>query len=95
MLERRDESNYKLRQPIVELLEDEIRDDLADLRSMVAREYCSLLIGAEDTLKYHHMHNKNNDSLSEKDRRLFETMICMAVRVVWVALQRKHLSLIG
>lgn len=95
MLDRRGEAKYKLRQPLVDEIEDRVRDDLADLRSMAAREYCSILIGAEDSQKFHHMHNKNNDSLSEKDRRLFETLVCMAVRVVWVALQRRHLSLIG
>lgn len=62
---------------------------------MVAREYCSILIGTEDAKRFHHMNNKNNVSLSDKDRRLFETLICMAVRVVWIALQRKNLSLIG
>lgn len=62
---------------------------------MVAREYCTILYGGADAKKFHHMNNKNNDSLSDKDRRLFETLICMSVRVVWIALSRKNLSLIG
>lgn len=76
-------------------LENRVRDDLADLRAMVSREYCYILMGAADAKKYHHMNNKNNTSLSDNDRKLFETLIGMAVRVVWIALQRRSLSLIG
>lgn len=72
-----------------------VRDDLSDLRSMVAREYTSLLLGIDDAKGYHHMSGMNNDSLSDKDRRLYEMMICYAVRVVWTALHRKYLGLIG
>lgn len=92
---RREESKRKLHQPIVTLLEDIVRDDLSDLRSMIAREYCSLLLGLEDAYKYHHMSNTNNMSLSDKDRRLYEMLICYAIRVVWTALQRRYLGLIG
>lgn len=95
MLERRIEESRKLRQPVVIELENIIRDDLGDLRSMLAREYLSLIGGLEDAAKFHHMSSRNNDSLSDKDRRLFEMLICMSSRVVWIALQRKHLTLIG
>lgn len=95
VLDRRIESKRKLWQPVVTELENIVRDDLADLRSMVAREYLSILSGIEDARRFHHMNNKNNDSLSDKDRRLFEMLMCMIVRVVWVALQRKNLGLIG
>lgn len=95
MLLRRDEAKRKLRQPIVDVLEGIISDDLADLRSMVAREYMSILLGIDEALPFHHMKNTDNNSLSDKDRRLFETMISVAIRVVWVALQRKNISLIG
>ncbi|GJQ88148.1 hypothetical protein Trydic_g13152 [Trypoxylus dichotomus] len=94
MLERRIEESRKLRQPVVIELENVIKDDLGDLRSMLAREYLSLIGGLEDAAKFHHMSTRNNDSLSDKDRRIFEMLICMSARVVWVALQRKHLTLI-
>lgn len=95
MMLRREEWKRKLWQPVVMTLENIVRDDLSDLRSMVAREYATILLGLEDAKKFHHMNNKNNDSLSDKDRRLFEMLISMTVRVVWIALQRKYLSLIG
>ncbi|CAH2020601.1 unnamed protein product [Acanthoscelides obtectus] len=40
------------------------------------------------------MNNRNNVSLSDKDRRIFETFVVMSERVVYVALTRKYLSLI-
>lgn len=92
---RRIESKRKLWQPTVTEQENLVRDNLADLRSMVAREYCCIILGIEDAKRFHHMNNKNNTSLSDKDRRLFEKLLCMAVRVVWIALQRKHYTLIG
>ncbi|KAF5270343.1 hypothetical protein FQR65_LT05531 [Abscondita terminalis] len=95
LLLRREEADHKLYQPHVTIIEDRIRDDLADLRLLVSREYCAMLVGAVDTRKFHHMlSNKNNVSASDKDRRRFETLICMSVRVVWIALHRKHLHII-
>lgn len=95
ILLRREEAKRKLYQPAVTILENIVRDDLSDLRSMAAREYCSLLLGLDDSKEFHHMSNMNNDSLSDKDRRLYEMLICYAVRVVWTALQRRYLGLIG
>ncbi|CAG9769540.1 unnamed protein product [Ceutorhynchus assimilis] len=91
---RRKEASRKLRQPIVTELENEVRDNLADLRSMVSRDYAAILMGICDAKKYHHMNNKNNDSLSDKDRRLFEMLIYMTTKVVWIALFRKNFLLI-
>lgn len=78
-------------------------EELDDLRSLVGREYCSILIGAENTLSYHHIVSTNkslNDepsgqSQGEKDLRIYETLIRIAHKVVWIALQRKHSALIG
>lgn len=93
MMKRRNESRRKLWQPVVLKNENTIRDDLADLRSMVAREYCSIIVGKCDAKRFHHM--KESQSLSSKDRLRFERLICIAARVVWIALERKNLSLIG
>nr|CAI5855487.1 unnamed protein product [Callosobruchus analis] len=91
---RRVEGARKLRQPIVDILENEIRDDLSDLRAMVARNYAALMLGIGDAKQFHHMNNRNNVSLSDKDRRIFETFVVMSERVVYIALTRKYLSLI-
>ncbi|XP_076250439.1 uncharacterized protein LOC143190175 [Rhynchophorus ferrugineus] len=91
---RRAEASRKLRQPLVTVLENEVRDNLADLRSMVSRDYAAILLGQGDAKKFHHMSNKNNDSLSDKDRRLFEVLCFMTVKVIWIALFRKNLALI-
>lgn len=95
MVAKREEARRKLRQPIVDVLEDRTSQELADLRSMVAREYMSLVLGVGEARPFHHMKNTENMSLSDKDRRLFETWINVAVRVVWIALQRKNFSSIG
>ncbi|CAG9832661.1 unnamed protein product [Diabrotica balteata] len=91
---RRVEASRKLRQPVVTELENVIRDDLADLRSMLARDYAVILTGVGDSKKFHHMYNKNNVSLSDKDRKRFEMFVKMAVRVIWIALKKKNLTII-
>ncbi|XP_057665486.1 uncharacterized protein LOC130899514 [Diorhabda carinulata] len=94
MLLRRIEASRKLRQPIVTELENIVRDDLADLRSMVARDYAAILTGVGDSKKFHHMCNENNVSLSDKDRKRFEMFVKMTVRVIWIALKKKNLTII-
>lgn len=39
------ELETKARTPVCEILENEYRDNLADLRVLVAKEYCTMLIG--------------------------------------------------
>lgn len=95
MLKRREEALRKLWQPVVEELENTVRDDLADLRSMVAREYCSIIVGKCDAKAFHHMNNRDNRSLGERDRQLFKRLVTISTRVVWVALERKQINLIG
>ncbi|KAJ8936898.1 hypothetical protein NQ318_010925 [Aromia moschata] len=91
---RRKEAARKLRRPIVTDLENVVRDDLSDLRSMVSRNYAIMLLGYGDARPYHHMANKNKESLSDKDRRLFETLMILTTRVIWIALFRKYITLI-
>lgn len=95
ILERRIETECNLRQSIISDQEKILRDNLCDLRSMLAREYLSIIGGFEDVHKFHHMSNKNGVSQMEKDRRLSEMLISMTIRTVWVALHRKYLNLIG
>lgn len=95
MQQRCMEVKRTLRHPQVTISENIIRDNLADLRSMLARDYSSLLTGLGDSHKFHHMNNENNVSLSDKDRRLFEIFVNMTEKVVWIALTRKYITLIG
>ncbi|XP_045763420.1 protein phosphatase 1 regulatory subunit 36-like [Maniola jurtina] len=84
------ELETKVRTPQGDVVESEFRDNLSDLRLLVAKEYCTMLIGGSDTKKFHHMGpNKKRQSLSDKDARLFETLLRMCVQIVWLALGRK------
>ncbi|KAK0182110.1 hypothetical protein PV327_000279 [Microctonus hyperodae] len=73
-------------------------DQMRILRCILAREYCGLLVGAEESVKYHHMmagiQSISMLSQGEKDLRIYEALISMAHRVVWIALQRKYFHLI-
>ncbi|CAD6231942.1 GSCOCG00001664001-RA-CDS [Cotesia congregata] len=70
-------------------------EEMSTLRSIVAREYCELLVGCEESAKYHHMlAGSSIESHGEKDLRIFEVFIQVAHRVVWIALQRKYYNLI-
>ncbi|CAG9791971.1 unnamed protein product [Diatraea saccharalis] len=87
------ELEKKIRTPDCEILEHEYRDNLADLRLLVAKEYSVMLIGGSDTRKFHHMGPaKKRRSLSDKDARLFETLLRMCVQIVWLAIGRKSFN---
>ncbi|XP_053600345.1 protein phosphatase 1 regulatory subunit 36-like isoform X3 [Plodia interpunctella] len=87
------ELDTKVRTPVCELVENEFRDNLGDLRLLVAKEYSTMLIGGADTKKFHHMGSqKKRRSLSDKDARLFETLLRMCVQIVWLALGRKSFN---
>lgn len=94
-MQHRTETKRKLRHPEVMISEDIIRDDLSDLRSMVSRDYAVLVTGVGDAAKFHHMNNENNVSLSDRDRRLFEVFVVVTEKVIWIALNRKYMTLIG
>ncbi|CAL7950034.1 unnamed protein product [Xylocopa violacea] len=75
-------------------------EEMQNLRCILGREYADLIVACQDTIQYHHMTSgkKGSQSLTqsqgEKDLRMFEVLICMTQRIVWIALQRKHFSLI-
>ncbi|CAH0628890.1 unnamed protein product [Chrysodeixis includens] len=84
------ELDTKVRTPDCDLIENEFRENLADLRVLVAKEYCIMLTGGADTKKFHHMGpQKKLQSLSDKDARLFETLLRVSVQIVWLALGRR------
>ncbi|CAF4936864.1 unnamed protein product [Pieris macdunnoughi] len=87
------ELETKVRTPQCEILESEFRDNLSDLRLLVAKEYSAMLIGGGDMKKFHHMGpQKKRRSLSDKDARLIETLLRMCVQIVWLALGRKSFN---
>ncbi|CAH2269260.1 jg19217 [Pararge aegeria aegeria] len=84
------ELETKVRTPQGDIVESEFRNNLSDLRLLVAKEYSTMLIGGSDTKKYHHMGPyKKRRSLSDKDARLCETLLRMCVQIVWLALGRR------
>ncbi|XP_013134589.1 PREDICTED: uncharacterized protein LOC106100312 [Papilio polytes] len=90
MARRMLELEAKVRTPYCDMLENEFRDNLSDLRVLVGKEYSTMLIGGGDTRKFHHMGpQKKRKSLSDKDAHLFETLLRMTVQIVWLALGRK------
>ncbi|XP_035431509.2 protein phosphatase 1 regulatory subunit 36 isoform X2 [Spodoptera frugiperda] len=81
----------KVRTKQCEILENQFRENLSDLRILVAKEYCILLIGGGEMKKFHHMgKEKKRRSLSDKDARLFETFVRMSVQIVYLALGRRN-----
>lgn len=75
-------------------------EDLESLRCVLGREYVDLLLGCHGGPQYHHMMTTKKQtsimrSQGEKDLRIFEALISVSHRVVWIALQRKHYTLIG
>ncbi|KYQ46633.1 Uncharacterized protein C14orf50 [Trachymyrmex zeteki] len=73
-------------------------DEMHTLRCVLGREYADLLLGCRDGPRYHHMITNSKrtatQSQGEKDLRIYEALISVAHRVVWIALQRKHFTLI-
>ncbi|XP_050342113.1 protein phosphatase 1 regulatory subunit 36-like [Nymphalis io] len=93
MVNRIIELDTKVRTPQCETVENEFRDNLSDLRLLVAKEYSTMLIGGNDTKKFHHMGpQKKRRSLSDKDARFFETLLRVCVQIVWLALGRKSFN---
>ncbi|XP_026747133.1 protein phosphatase 1 regulatory subunit 36-like [Trichoplusia ni] len=89
------ELESKIRTPDCEIVEREFRENLADLRLLVAKEYCVMLIGGGDLKKFHHKGpNKKRQSLSDKDARLFETFVRVSVQIVYLALGRRSFPII-
>ncbi|KAK1132946.1 hypothetical protein K0M31_014313 [Melipona bicolor] len=75
-------------------------EEMQNLRCVLGREYADLIVGCQDIVQYHHMTSgkKGAPSLTqsqgEKDLRIYEVLICMTHRIVWIALERKYFSLI-
>ncbi|XP_026747137.1 uncharacterized protein LOC113508357 isoform X2 [Trichoplusia ni] len=81
----------KVKTPAGERLEEEYRENIGDIRILLAKEYCTMLVGAGDQKAYHHMGPlKKRRSLLAKDAQTFEAYIRVSVQVVYLALGRRH-----
>ncbi|KAJ2942872.1 hypothetical protein O0L34_g15062 [Tuta absoluta] len=93
MAERAKELQTKIRTPTSYEIEATYRQNLADLRCLVAKEYATFLNGIQDTKSFHHMgKNKKTRSLSDKDARFYETFTLMCTQIVWLALGRRSFN---
>ncbi|XP_050671290.1 uncharacterized protein LOC126969771 isoform X2 [Leptidea sinapis] len=65
------------------------REDLEDLRLLVAKEYCIIILGGEGLDRFHHMGPRKKLSLSKRDIIFFKNFTRIAIQIVWIALGRK------
>ncbi|CAH1635189.1 unnamed protein product [Spodoptera littoralis] len=92
MVLRNLELETKIRTTDSGILEDELRDNLSDIRVLVAKEYCVILTGADDMKPFHHMGPlKDKRSLPGKDARTFDIFIRLCIQIVYLALGRRNL----
>lgn len=76
-------------------------EEMRILRYILGREYIDLIAGCQSGSQYHHMMIGRKQlsaviqSQGERDLRIFEVLISVAHRVIWIALQRKYYNLIG
>ncbi|XP_024085757.1 uncharacterized protein LOC106664948 isoform X2 [Cimex lectularius] len=78
--------------PNSKLHETKWRQQLSDLRFIVAREYSSILLGLKGTAKFHHFCSNNQSP--ESDRMLYENLHLFSLRILEVVLgERENLAL--
>lgn len=97
MLIRRDElkgPQGKVRNMDTVHVERMLSEYLCQYRLILARDYSKLTLGQGDLKRYHHRENKMRISMTDKDRTLFETFLCFATRVVWIAMHRRAYKVI-
>ncbi|XP_054010942.1 uncharacterized protein LOC128893760 [Hylaeus anthracinus] len=100
LMEERAATMKKAPNPLAQGYRSRFADDMQNLRCVLGKEYADLIIGCQDTIQYHHMTGGKKgmtsvtQSQGEKDLRMFEVLICMTHRVVWIALRRKYFNLI-
>ena len=83
----------KIRLPGLRQSELRERKCLSILRLLVARSYADILRGVKHTRRFHHA-TKTQSSWTQRDIRLWESLLRVSGRVVWIALQRRFLLLI-
>ncbi|XP_075223980.1 protein phosphatase 1 regulatory subunit 36-like [Lycorma delicatula] len=84
----------KLKHPVGIEREMVVTQNLSQLRCIVARDYFLILLGAGSCKRFHHLSNKQNKSMGDRDFRLLENLFFFSIRVVWIALMRNNMSII-
>ncbi|XP_037297309.1 uncharacterized protein LOC115449798 [Manduca sexta] len=93
MAKRCCENGIKIRTAASQKIEIDFRENLEDLRLLVAKEYCSIIMGGGEFAAYHHMGlSKKLRSLSKRDSVLFETILRISIQIVWLTLGRKSFN---
>ncbi|CAG9563166.1 unnamed protein product [Danaus chrysippus] len=87
MTNRTIELETKLRTENSAEIEARYSDDMEDLRLLIAKDYYMMLLGEGDFAKYHHMGPQKLHSLSKKEAAFFETILKIAIQIVWIALE--------
>lgn len=105
LMEERAATMKKAPNPLARGHRSRYAEEMHTLRCVLGREYVDLILGCQEGPQYHHMMTSKKrspgsstitgQSQGEKDLRIFEALISVAHRVVWIALQRKHFTLIG
>lgn len=102
LLSKRETSMKKAPNPLTEGINESYLKELKILRYILAREYATIILGLTDEPIFHHIKSGKKTSFvstakseSEKDLKFYENFISVAHRIVWIALHRKHFSLIG
>ncbi|CAH0397452.1 unnamed protein product [Chilo suppressalis] len=89
------EAESKVRTGVSLSVEISYRNNLEDLRLLVAKEYCNFILGAQDYKPFHHMGtDKKSKSLSNKEAFIFESLISIFVQIIWIALGRRAFNTI-
>ncbi|EZA48529.1 uncharacterized protein LOC105285481 isoform X2 [Ooceraea biroi] len=99
LMQERAATMRKAPNPLARGHRSQYAEDMRTLRCVLGREYVDLILGCQSGSQYHHvMTTKKRTSVTqsqgEKDLRIFEALISVAHRVVWIALQRKYYTLI-
>ncbi|GLV31939.1 uncharacterized protein CBL_07698 [Carabus blaptoides fortunei] len=93
LMKRRIQATCHVWHPQVIKVENRIRDDLADLRSMVSKEYAAILLGLKEAERFYHMPDKGYPlSFGDKDIRMNDVLVQVSAKMVWVALSRPNFS---
>ncbi|KAF7990894.1 hypothetical protein HCN44_000699 [Aphidius gifuensis] len=75
-------------------------NELKILRCILAKEYCDIITGCDESINFHHMKTSYGkiilsvQSQGEKDLRLYEILLSISHRIVWIALKRQNFNLI-
>ncbi|XP_031833601.1 uncharacterized protein LOC116427418 isoform X2 [Nomia melanderi] len=97
LMEERAATMKKAPNPLAQGYRSKYAHDMQNLRCILGREYADLIVGCQDSMQYHHMTGGKKgmtsvtQSQGEKDLRMFEVLIGITHRIIWIALQQIEL----